>query len=70
MTPKAGDAVAVVARSVESKVEDEDAAGTAPTADGETDESPVSDADVTIGPEEPVDSGDSGAGESPGESEG
>ena len=34
VTPKAGDAVAVVARSVESKVEEEDAAGTAPSDNG------------------------------------
>ena len=72
VTPKDGDAVAVVARSVETKAEDLDnaEAGTAPDAEGETDESPDSGADVTIGAEEPVDSGDSGAEESPGESEG
>jgi DNA gyrase subunit A len=70
VTPKDGDAVAVVARSVESKVDDEETVGTAPTGDGETDESPVSDADVTIESEESIETGDSGDAESPGESEG
>ena len=69
VSPKAGDAVAVVARSVESKVDDEESVGTAPTDDGETDESPVSPPDATIEAEGPGDSGDSGDVESPGESE-
>nr|WP_281292666.1 DNA gyrase subunit A [Nocardioides humilatus] len=71
VSPKSGDSVAVVARSVESKVDDEDeTAGATPAegADGgETDESSVSTPDATIEAEEPVDSGDSG--DSPGESE-
>jgi DNA gyrase subunit A len=70
VTPKSGDSVVVVARSVESKVDDEDPAGTAPTGDGETEESPVSDPDATIEAEGPVETGDSGDAESPGESEG
>ncbi|MEZ0577548.1 DNA gyrase subunit A [Nocardioides sp. MH1] len=72
VSPKSGDAVAVVARSVESKVDEEESAGTAVTgdaADGETDESPVSTPDATIEAEGPGDSGDSGDVESPGESE-
>ncbi|WP_220793258.1 DNA gyrase subunit A [Nocardioides stalactiti] len=73
VSPKNGDAVAVVARSVESKVDDEENAGTAPAdgevENGETDESPVSTADATIEAEGPVDSGDEGDAESPGESE-
>ncbi len=70
VTPKDRDAVAVVARSVESKVDEDDAVGTAPTDGGETGESLVTDPDVTIGAEESVETGDSGADESPGGSEG
>jgi DNA gyrase subunit A len=70
VTPKNGDAVAVVARSVETKVDEEDAVGTPRSDDGETHESPVADPDVTIESEGSVETGDSGDEESPGESEG
>ncbi|KAA1426774.1 DNA gyrase subunit A [Nocardioides antri] len=69
VSPKNGDSVAVVARSVESKVDEEDPTGTAPDNGGETEESPAAGPDVTIETEGPVDSGDSGDAESPSESE-
>jgi DNA gyrase subunit A len=65
VTPKAGDAVAVVARSVESKVDEEENAGSAPTEGAETDESLVADPDARIEAEESNETGD-GDEESPG----
>ncbi len=66
VTPKSGDAVAVVARSVESKVEEEIAGEADLEADSATDlesgmestESTDSGADVTINASEPADAGD------------
>lgn len=85
VTPKSGDSVAVVARSVESRVDDEiddngdgnGAEGDAGPADGvpaepggETTGSPDSGADDTIGAIDPAETGDTDATDGAGESEG
>ncbi|NYJ03600.1 DNA gyrase subunit A [Nocardioides thalensis] len=85
VTPKAGDSVAVVARSVESRVEDEIDAGDddngagngADNGDGaaaesavETTGSPDSGPDDTIGAMDPAETGDTDATDGAGESEG
>jgi DNA gyrase subunit A len=68
VSPKSGDAVAVVARSVESRVEEE-VAGEADAVPENGTESPDSGPDDTIDGNGPAETGDTGAGGS-GESEG
>jgi len=70
VSPKGGDAVAVVARSVESKVDEDEGVGTAPADGDETTESPENGPDATIDGQEPADTGATEAAEDAGESEG